>query len=206
MDITQTTAVSPALYPAPADLSAAPAVAPAPAPEAAAPPEAAVYEPGDKTRAYTPDTNKMKQLWAEHDQKVDSFRRLIEGLLNKQAQKDGIAQIGKGRFEPYLTGGQPVEADEETRAAAAKEVAEGGYYSVEETASRILSFAVALSGGDPAKAPTLRDAALKGFAEAEKAWGKELPEISKKTIEAVKNGFDEWEKAGNADAISLLKK
>jgi len=56
---------------------------------------------------------------------------------------------------------------------------------------------VALTGGDPSKIDLLRDAALKGFAEAEKVWGGELPEISQKTLEAVKNGFDEWKEAGN---------
>jgi len=98
-----------------------------------------------------------------------------------------------------------VEITEEARAAAQKEIEEGGYFSVEETAKRILNFAVALSGGDPGKIDLLRDATMKGFAAAEKAWGGKMPEITQKTMEAVKKGFDEWAAEGSASAISLLK-
>ena len=37
---------------------------------------------------------------------------------------------------------------------------------------------------------------MKGFDEATKAWGKELPEISKKTYEAVEKKFEAWKNGG----------
>jgi hypothetical protein len=121
---------------------------PVPATDAVNEKPAAVYEPGEKNQVYKPDMNRIKQMWAEHDQRLDSFRRLIEGLLNKQAQRDGIASNWQDQtaFDPD----RMVEIDEETRAAALAEISEGGYFSVEETAARIVGFAVAISGGDPA--------------------------------------------------------
>ena len=38
----------------------------------------------------------------------------------------------------------------------------------------------------------MRDAVTKGFKEATKAWGKELPEISQKTYDAVMKKFDDY--------------
>jgi hypothetical protein len=167
----------------------------------AAPPvgEAGVYEPSEKPSPdYKPDMNRIKEMWSEHDAKVESFRRLLEGLFGKQAQSFGTANDWKTNLEM-------VEIDDETRAAAMEEISEGGYYSVDETAKRILNFAIALSGGDPAKIDLLERAAMKGFEAAEKMWGDKLPEISYQTMEAVRNGFDEWRQAGSASAISLLQ-
>ena len=166
--------------------------------------DAAVFEPGDNDKkVYKPDAEKIKQMWSQHDQKVESFRRLVEGLLNKQAQKFDLARDDWGR--PVWTGSEMIEIDDETRAAAQAEIGEGGYYSVEETAKRLLDFAVALSGGDPAKIETLKDGFEKGFKQAEEMWGGKLPQISYDTYDAVMKGFDEWKQVGDAGAISLLK-
>jgi hypothetical protein len=160
--------------------------------------EAAVYEPG-VSQTYTPDTGRIQQMWAEHDAKVESFRRLVETLFNKQGQTFNLAS---GGLRQAL---ENIQVDDETRAAAQAEIGEGGYYSVEETAKRILNFAVALSGGDPSKVDMLERAAMRGFAEAEKMWGGKLPEISQQTMEAVRNGFEQWRQAGSASAITLLQ-
>ena len=66
------------------------------------------------------------------------------------------------------------------------------WWGVNQTSERILSFAKALTGGDPDKIEEMREAFEKGFKEATKSWGKELPEISQKTYDAVMKGFDEW--------------
>jgi hypothetical protein len=167
-------------------------------------PAADVFEPAAANdMAYKTDFNKIKEMWSEHDAKIESFRRLIEGLFNRQGEKAGEASGWQNRKNPFRE--VMVDIDAETRAAAQAEIEEGGYYSVDETAKRILNFAVALSGGDPSKVDMLEKAALQGFAQAEKMWGGELPEISKKTLEAVQNGFEEWRKAGSASAITLLQ-
>ena len=164
--------------------------------------EAAIYEPSTQSTEYKTDFDTLRALWAEHEAKVDSFRRLIESLLTKQADRFDLAYDVQGR--PLWTGDEMVEIDEETRAAARAEIEEGGYYSVDETAKRLLNFAVALTGGDPSKVELMRDAVQKGYEDAERMWGGELPEISQQTLAAVMNGFDEWAEAGNAGAISLL--
>lgn len=169
--------------------------------------EAAVYESSSADKkVYKPDANKIRQMLEENDRQVASFRKLVESLFNKQAQKAGVAFEWKGNKTQIASTENMIEIDDETRAAAKKEIEEGGYYSVDETAKRLLNFAVALSGGDPSKIASLKEATLQGFKEAEKAWGGELPEISQKTYDAVVKGFEEWEKAGSADAISLLAK
>ena len=52
----------------------------------------------------------------------------------------------------------------------------------------------ALTGGDSSKVEDIRTAIEKGFSEAAKLWGDELPEISQKTHDAVMKGLDEWAK------------
>jgi gas vesicle protein len=173
--------------------------------------EAAVYQPATEDEKadsanYKPDMSKVREMLAESDAKVESFRRLVEGLFNKQAKKSDIVQNWldnqNGKLKDVLSN---LEVDAETAAAAQKEIDEGGYYSVDETAKRLLDFAVAISGGDPSKIDTLRDAVEKGFKQAEQQWGDKLPEISQKTYDAVMNGFDEWNEAGSSDGITLLK-
>ena len=68
---------------------------------------------------------------------------------------------------------------------------------MEKTSDRIIDFATALTGGDPSKIEDMRAAFKKGYEQAEKAWGGELPEISQKTYDAVMQKFDKLaEEAG----------
>ncbi|MCL2664520.1 MAG: hypothetical protein FWE82_02810 [Defluviitaleaceae bacterium] len=169
--------------------------------------KAAVYTPSEKKgEAYKPDAAKIKQLMAESERQVENFRKLVEGLLGKQADKVQQALFGRDPMTFTRADFEMLEVDEATRLAAQKDIEEGGYYSVENTAARILDFAVALSGGDPSKIAVLREAVEKGLKMAENSWGGKLPEISYKTFDAVMKGFDEWEQAGSASAIKLLSK
>jgi hypothetical protein len=69
-----------------------------------------------------------------------------------------------------------------------------------------LDFAVAISGGDPSRIDVLRRAVERGFDAAERQWGGNLPEISERTRDAVMEGFDQWQQARNANAITLLNR
>ncbi|MCL1863423.1 MAG: hypothetical protein FWF78_07650 [Defluviitaleaceae bacterium] len=160
---------------------------------------AATYVQGQQAQTaetFTIDRERVTSLWNQHQERVDSFRRMVETLLGQQAERQGLAQgtwnIGD------------IEVTDEMRAEAQSMIDEGGYFSVEETAARMLDFAVALTGGDPARIEVMRDAVQRGFAQAERMFGSELPEISHQTLEAVMNGFDEWAAAGSASAITLL--
>jgi hypothetical protein len=52
----------------------------------------------------------------------------------------------------------------------------------------------------------LQRAVERGFEAAERQWGGQLPEISQQTRDAVMNGFDQWQQAGSASAITLLNR
>ena len=166
---------------------------------------AGVYTPSGETPAPSrvnpngaPDRARMEQLWNHHHQQVEAFRRMMETLFNRQAQEQGIA-LGEWNIEDVLI-------TDEMRAAAREQVDEGGYFSVENTAARILDFAVAISGGDADRIDVLRGAIEQAFENAERIWGGQLPEISQQTRAAVMEGFDQWQNAGSAAAIALLNR
>ena len=58
--------------------------------------------------------------------------------------------------------------------------------------SSTLDFAVALSGGDEENMKKMVSAVEKGFKEATKSWGKDLPSISNDTYSATMKKFDQW--------------
>jgi len=178
---------------APAEPVAIPGEVNPPATPVTIPGEIETYVPSGE-RTFTPDRARVQEMWNQHQQRVDSFRRMIESLFNQQAERNNTV------WNPFA------EVTPEMRAEAERMIEDGGYFSVEETAARMLEFAVALTGGDPARAESMRDAVLAGFREAERMWGGNLPQISHDTLEATMAGFDEWVAAGDASAISLLNR
>ncbi len=90
--------------------------------------------------------------------------------------------------------------DAATKAQAQADIAEDGYWGVNQTSDRIIDFAKALTGGDPSKAEAMRDAFKKGFEQATKTWGDKLPDISQKTYDAAMKKFDDWAAEANAPA------
>ena len=77
-----------------------------------------------------------------------------------------------------------------TRLQAQQDISEDGYWGVNQTSDRIVSFATALTGGDPDKIEEMRAAFQKGYKQAEQTWGGKLPEISQRTYDAVLEKFD----------------
>lgn len=135
----------------------------------------------------------IAKLKADAEQRTSQLRSLVEKMMTKQG-----ATIAKADdMWRFLADGN-FTVDAETKAQAQADIAEDGYWGVEKTSDRILDFAKALSGNDPEKADLLLDAFKKGFDEATKSWGKELPDISKRTYDAVVEKFDAW-KNGTED-------
>ena len=133
------------------------------------------------------DAATIEKMKAEAEMKTAQLRSLVEKMLLKQGQKfttlaDAFDMIKDGT----------IEVDDETAEEAAKEVADDGYWGVEQTSERLFSFAKALAGNDPAKADSMLDALQKGFDEATKCWGGELPEICQKTLEATQKKLTDW--------------
>ena len=160
---------------------------------------AAVYEPSSTSenkkettvsdKSYKMDADKVQQMMAEADAKTEQLRSLVEKMMGKQ----GLTLARADDIWSYLANGD-FTVDEETRAQAQEDISENGYWGAEATSERILSFAKALTGGDPDKIEEMRDAFIKGFKEATKTWGKELPELSQQTYDKVLEKFDAWSK------------
>lgn len=154
-----------------------------------------IYEPSadkkiDTSKAiYTQNTDLVNKLKADAEQKTASFRKMVETMLLKQ----GNVSVNADNMWKLLAKGD-FTVDKATAEAAQAEIAEDGYWGVEQTSDRILSFAEALTGGDPEKMEEMRDAFIKGFKQATGAWGKELPDISQKTYDAVMKKFDNYGK------------
>ncbi|MDE6015956.1 MAG: hypothetical protein K2H41_09705 [Acetatifactor sp.] len=151
-----------------------------------------VYEPSKETKTsstkktYTPDTNLLNKLKADADARTSQLRSLVEQLMGKQANTYGTAN---NMWQFLKSGNYTVDAA--TRAQAQADIAEDGYWGVNQTSDRIISFATALTGGDPDKIEEMREAFKKGYAKAEKAWGGSLPAISQQTYDAVMKKFDD---------------
>lgn len=150
-----------------------------------------VYEKSSDKTANTvtkkTDTALVEKLKADAEQRTAQLRSLVEKMMTKQGEAIGTADdmwrfLAKGDFT----------VDAATKAQAQKDIAEDGYWGVEQTSDRILDFAKALSGNDPEKADLLLDAFKKGFEEATKTWGDKLPDISQRTYDAVVEKFDKW--------------
>ena len=152
----------------------------------------AVYEPSnavqtDSTKKiYTPNTELINKLKADADARTAQLRSLVEQLMTKQSTVYSNATD----IWSFIKSGQ-YEVDPATKAQAQADIAEDGYWGVNQTSDRIIQFATALTGGDPDKIEEMRDAFKKGYAQAEKTWGGELPEISKQTYDAVMKKFDD---------------
>lgn len=129
----------------------------------------------------------INKLKADAEERTSQLRSLVEKMMTKQGVTIGTADsmwsfLAKGDFT----------VDEATRAQAQADIADDGYWGVDQTSDRILDFAKALSGNDPEKADLLLDAFKKGFKEATKSWGQDLPDISQRTYDAVVEKFNKW--------------
>ena len=136
-------------------------------------------------KTYTPDTNLVNKLKADAENRASQLRSLVEQMMGKQANTYGNAND----IWSFLRSGN-FTVDPATKAQAQADIAEDGYWGVNQTSDRIIQFANALTGGDPDKIESMREAFKKGYAQAEKTWGGSLPEISQETYDAVMEKFD----------------
>lgn len=132
--------------------------------------------------------NKLKEDQASRQKQLTD---LVMQMMSKQAGTFSVASNDKDGIWKFLASGK-YEVDEETKAQAQKDIAEDGYYGVKQTSERLFDFASALAGDDVNKMKKMQEAMLKGFEAATKAWGKELPQISKDTLEAANKLFDNY--------------
>ena len=125
---------------------------------------------------------------ARNNQLMEIVRKSMTGQAGQYNQSQGL----KSLFENLTL-------DANTIAQAKADIADDGYWGVEQTSNRILDFAKALSGNDPDKADQLLNAFKKGFSQATAAWGDKLPDICQRTYDAVVEKFDSWKNSTGSD-------
>lgn len=135
------------------------------------------------------DIEEVQRLIEENERKQEEFKQLIKSLIANQGETYNLTLFG-----------QKLNVTPEVAEKAQESISDGGEYSVDSVATNIMNMAKALSGGDTSKIGELKEGFLKGFKEAEKAWGGELPDISKKTYDEVLKRFDEWESSSKEQA------
>lgn len=160
--------------------------------------QAAVYEKGSSTGKTTgkADTVTIEKMKADAEARTAQLRSLVEKMMMKQGQKVTSAT-------DYLTAlrNGTLQVDDATRKQAQDDISENGYWGVEQTSDRLVSFAKALAGDDPSKADELMAAIEKGFKQATKAWGDELPEICGKTLEATREKMNAWKDSIKTNSV-----
>lgn len=154
-----------------------------------------IYEPStsakDSSTKVTDYSSIVASMKKELSSKNEQLQNLVNKLLSNQAKKYiSLSDMFKD-----------IQVDEQTRIQAQKDISDDGYWGVEQTSDRLVSMAKALSGGDSSKADAMISAIEKGFDEATKAWGDELPDICQKTIDAAKQKLQNW-RDGGSDAAT----
>lgn len=153
-----------------------------------------VYEKSNETKKdsanqiYNKD-NVIAKLKADQQSRLDSMNSLVQKLLGKQAEKFDLAN-GSNLAETFRQVAGKV--DQQTIDEAKASVAEDGYWGVNQTSDRLVSMAIALAGGDTDKADTMMAAIEKGYKQATKAWGEDLPQICQDTMDATRQKMDDW--------------
>ena len=154
--------------------------------------EGVVFE---KTSETTTDSSKsiyskssvIAKLKSDQESRMASLQSLVEKLLVKQGDRFNSSLPLAAQFRKAAQAADPA-----TILQAQKDVAEDGYWGVEQTSERLAQMAIALSGGDKSKADTMIAAMKKGFDQATKAWGEKLPDICQKTMDTAIEKVNKW--------------
>lgn len=147
-----------------------------------------VYESSDIGKMSASDrANLVQQLKADQANRQSQLADLVKNMISKQGSTLGQAD---DMWKFLASGNYTVDA--QTKKAAQEAISEDGYWGVKQTSQRIFDFAMSLSGGDEEQMKKMQEAVEKGFKEATKAWGKELPGITGETHDAINKLFDDF--------------
>ena len=159
---------------------------------------AAVYEGSSTTQTsksastYTSNAELVAKMKADADAQTENLKSIVEKLISGQGNAYGQATD----MWQFLSSGN-YTVDSATKSQAQADIASDGYWGIDKTSDRILDFAKALTGGDSSKIEEMRSAFEKGYKQATKTWGTDLPSISSDTYDAVMKKFDEWSQESN---------
>lgn len=133
------------------------------------------YSKVDRNKLNSSDLEKIK---AQVDQATSALRRIVETLILKQ-----------GKIKDSLNINYSISYNSEDVKEA---VSDDGDWGVEAVSDRIVDFAKAISGGDRSKLAEITAAIDKGFKQASKSLGGELPDICNKTYDRIMKKLDDW--------------
>ncbi len=140
----------------------------------------------------------VAKLKSDSQRQVDSFKSMVQDMFQKQ----GLAVKNSDDIWSMLASGN-YTVDQATADKAKSLISEDGYWGVDQTSDRIFEMAKALSGGDEEGMNKMLAAFEKGYKQAAKSWGRELPDISKQTYDAVQQKFKDYQnslKSGETEA------
>lgn len=149
--------------------------------------DAVVYKSSTEKKTGKTDYATIERMKADAEARNAQLRSLVEKMMIKQGKTFNSATD----MYALLRSGD-LEVDETTASQAMKDISEDGYWGVEKTSDRLVSFAKALAGNDADKADKLIKAVKKGFDAATKSWGDELPDICKKTLDVTIEKLNKW--------------
>lgn len=168
-------------------------------------------------------TEEVKVLKEEQENlKTDFIKKFINDTINNQNKLLGkstegeISEMSKvttdllTKIFGTIENAYPEIAT--TPEAANDAIGEGGAYSINAVADRIMTMAKSIAGDDPNKIQQMRAAVEKGFSEAgfdfNKATNSDLPQICKDTCTEVIKRFDELQNktiSTNENATNINK-
>ncbi len=131
----------------------------------------------------------VDRLKADAEERKNQMMNLVQKTLSGQVGTFGKAS-GDDLWSTLASGKFTVDAA--TKAQAQKDISEDGYWGVKKTSQRLFDFASALAGDDVDKMKEMQAAMEKGFKQATKTWGRELPEISQNTLKAANKLFEDY--------------
>ena len=169
----------------------------------------AVYEKGSNQNSGLYSINKksqadrtalVDQLKADMESRKSQLIDLVHKTLSGQIDSFGKASDENSIWRTLASGKFTVDAA--TKAQAQKDISEDGYWGVKQTSQRLFDFASALAGDDVDKMKEMQAAMEKGYKQATKTWGRELPSISKDTIDAANKLFDDYYNSKKTEVIT----
>jgi hypothetical protein len=132
----------------------------------------------------------VQQLKADQESRQNQLVSIVQQMLTGQATT--YAKATGDDIWSFLAKGDFSNVDEAAKAQAQEDISEDGYYGVKQTSQRLFDFACALAGDDVDSLKEMQEAMQKGYEEATGAWGKDLPDICKQTIDAANQLFEDY--------------
>ena len=138
----------------------------------------------------------VEKLKADQETRQQQLMDIAKQLITKQGTTFATsifdpATMDEDSVWKFLASGE-YTVDEAAKAEAQKLISEDGYYGVKQTSERLFDFASALAGDDEEAMRKMQSAIEKGYKEATKTWGRELPSICKETLDATNQLFEDY--------------